>query len=122
MRSLWSDSDADAAMTRYGDSGVSPDLALRVYTSRLLGGDPSLVLHGGGNTSVKTVVSDLVGDLCVRVGTTGTLIMQRARSLVAGRAGAGIVDNPLRLARRADFLWTRGTGSRRPQVEIGGDR
>lgn len=31
------------------------DLALRVYTSRLLGSDPALVLHGGGNTSVKTV-------------------------------------------------------------------
>lgn len=38
------------------------DLALRVYTSRLLGSDPSLVLHGGGNTSVKTVVRDLAGD------------------------------------------------------------
>ena len=29
------------------------DLAMRVYTSRLLGGDQDLVLHGGGNTSVK---------------------------------------------------------------------
>ncbi len=29
------------------------DLSLRVYTSRLLGGNSSLVLHGGGNTSVK---------------------------------------------------------------------
>ncbi|MGB5867279.1 MAG: class II aldolase/adducin family protein [Arcobacteraceae bacterium] len=34
----------------------STDLEFRVYTSRLLGGDPSLVLHGGGNTSVKSVV------------------------------------------------------------------
>ena len=32
---------------------LNDDLALRVYTSRLLGQDPSLVLHGGGNTSVK---------------------------------------------------------------------
>ncbi len=32
------------------------DLEFRVYTSRLLGGDSSLVLHGGGNTSVKSVV------------------------------------------------------------------
>ncbi|MDI1443963.1 bifunctional aldolase/short-chain dehydrogenase [Polyangium sp. 6x1] len=38
------------------------DLALRVYTSRLLGQDPDLVLHGGGNTSVKTRVTELVGD------------------------------------------------------------
>ncbi|WP_437717931.1 bifunctional aldolase/short-chain dehydrogenase [Sorangium sp. So ce448] len=38
------------------------DLALRVYTSRLLGADPSLVLHGGGNTSVKSTAVDLLGD------------------------------------------------------------
>lgn len=50
---------------RYGH-----DLALRVYTSRLLGSDPSLVLHGGGNTSVKTRVEELLGGqtevLCVK--------------------------------------------------------
>ncbi|HMN29216.1 MAG TPA: SDR family NAD(P)-dependent oxidoreductase, partial [Caldilineaceae bacterium] len=37
-------------------------LALRVYTSRLLGSAPSLVLHGGGNTSVKLTVRDFFGD------------------------------------------------------------
>src|SRR6185503_9023341 len=46
------------------------DLALRVYSSRLLGQDPKLVLHGGGNTSVKTVGRDRLGDetevLCVK--------------------------------------------------------
>jgi len=36
-------------------------LRLRVYTSRLLGRDPGLVLHGGGNTSVKSEVTDLFG-------------------------------------------------------------
>jgi rhamnose utilization protein RhaD (predicted bifunctional aldolase and dehydrogenase)/NAD(P)-dependent dehydrogenase (short-subunit alcohol dehydrogenase family) len=45
-------------------------LALRVYTTRLLGHDPRLVLHGGGNTSCKTTATDLVGDrwpvLCVK--------------------------------------------------------
>ena len=70
MRSLWSDSDAEAMVARYGESGVGSDLALRVYTSRLLGGDPRLVLHGGGNTSVKTVRHDLLGEpaevLCVK--------------------------------------------------------
>ena len=30
------------------------DLEMRVYTSRLLGQDMDLVLHGGGNTSLKT--------------------------------------------------------------------
>lgn len=37
-------------------------LKLRVHTSRLLGRDPSLVLHGGGNTSVKATVKDFFGD------------------------------------------------------------
>jgi rhamnose utilization protein RhaD (predicted bifunctional aldolase and dehydrogenase)/NAD(P)-dependent dehydrogenase (short-subunit alcohol dehydrogenase family) len=70
MQSLWSDQDAARMVSHYGSQGVGPDLALRVYTSRLLGGDRKLVLHGGGNTSVKTVVRDLVGDqaevLCVK--------------------------------------------------------
>lgn len=54
MQSLWDDSLA----TPFANS----PLALRVYTSRLLGGNPSLVLHGGGNTSVKTHVPDLFGE------------------------------------------------------------
>jgi len=70
MRSVWSDRDAEAIVERYAESGVATDLALRVYTSRLLGGDPRLVLHGGGNTSVKTVMPDLLGEpaeaLCVK--------------------------------------------------------
>ena len=70
MRNLWSDEDARAAVERYAAQGVSEDLALRVYTSRLLGGDARLVLHGGGNTSVKTEMADLVGErvavICVK--------------------------------------------------------
>src|SRR5580698_6886640 len=68
MQSAWTDRDADAAVARYKDLGR--DVALRVYTTRLLGQDPRLVLHGGGNTSVKTVIADLNGDavevLCVK--------------------------------------------------------
>src|SRR3954465_13643609 len=68
MQSAWIDSDAEAAMACYGSLGR--DLALRVYTTRLLGQDPHLVLHGGGNTSVKTRLTDLNGDavdvLCVK--------------------------------------------------------
>ncbi len=70
MKSLWNDKDAESAVAAYAASGVARDLALRVYTTRLLGGDPRLVLHGGGNTSCKTVATDLVGDrwdvLCVK--------------------------------------------------------
>src|SRR5260370_13622572 len=70
MKSLWSKADAGAMVAHYGAAGISQDVALRVYTSRLLGGDPRLVLHGGGNTSLKTVLPDLLGDqvevLCVK--------------------------------------------------------
>src|ERR1700740_2223222 len=70
MQSLWSDAEAERMVDRYAQQGIGRDLALRVYTSRLLGGEPKLVLHGGGNTSVKTVVYDLLDEeaevLCVK--------------------------------------------------------
>src|SRR5690349_20519017 len=70
MKSLWNDQDAEQTIAAYAARGVARDLALRVYTTRLLGGDPRLVLHGGGNTSCKTVATDLVGEtwevLCVK--------------------------------------------------------
>jgi rhamnose utilization protein RhaD (predicted bifunctional aldolase and dehydrogenase)/NAD(P)-dependent dehydrogenase (short-subunit alcohol dehydrogenase family) len=68
MKSLWSDAEAEKFVARYGKEGR--DLALRVYSARLLGGDPRLVLHGGGNSSVKTEATDLLGEriavLCVK--------------------------------------------------------
>ena len=51
MQSLWSGADAERMVERYAAEGVGRDLALHVYTSRLLGREPKLVLHGGGNTS-----------------------------------------------------------------------
>jgi rhamnose utilization protein RhaD (predicted bifunctional aldolase and dehydrogenase)/NAD(P)-dependent dehydrogenase (short-subunit alcohol dehydrogenase family) len=62
MESLWSDTEAERYVARYAGAGENRDVALRVYTSRLLGGDPRLVLHGGGNTSAKTTQRDLLGD------------------------------------------------------------
>lgn len=53
MKSRWSDRDS----ARY-----IGELAQRVYTSRLLGQEPALVLHGGGNTSVKSCVTNLFGE------------------------------------------------------------
>jgi rhamnose utilization protein RhaD (predicted bifunctional aldolase and dehydrogenase) len=55
MKSLWDETEARAV-------GDGP-LELRVYTSRLLGRDPNLVLAGGGNTSVKIQQSNLFGEL-----------------------------------------------------------
>lgn len=59
MKSLWSDADARAAIERWKAAGE--DVAIRVYTSRLIGGEADLVLHGGGNTSVKTTFLDPLG-------------------------------------------------------------
>ena len=53
MKSLWNQTEADLCQN---------ELELRVYSSRLLGSDPSLVLHGGGNTSVKILEQDLFGN------------------------------------------------------------
>ena len=57
MKSLWNDTDAAAFA---GD-----DLAMRVYTSRLLGASEDLVMHGGGNTSVKGRSTDFFGNATV---------------------------------------------------------
>lgn len=52
MKNLWSEDEA---------ARFEGELGLRVYTSRLLGREPSLVLHGGGNTSVKVRETNLLG-------------------------------------------------------------
>lgn len=54
MNSLWNDAEADACRS---------DLELRCYSSRLLGADSNLVLHGGGNTSVKLLETDITGEV-----------------------------------------------------------
>ena len=54
MKNLWNDEDAQAC--------ANDALKLRIYTSRLLGRNPYLVLHGGGNTSVKTEITDIFDD------------------------------------------------------------
>ncbi len=61
MQSRWSQEEADQFLSRYG-SEWGEDLALRTYSARLLGADSNLVLHGGGNTSVKTSTTNLLGD------------------------------------------------------------
>ena len=62
MKSRWSTSEARELVDRLAETGVAEDLALRVYTTRLLGQVPKLVLHGGGNTSVKIRATDVVGE------------------------------------------------------------
>ncbi|SOE18958.1 rhamnose utilisation protein RhaD (predicted bifunctional aldolase and dehydrogenase) [Hoeflea halophila] len=53
--------DAQGWIERAGDDEADRDLMLRIYTSRLIGQDPDLVMHGGGNTSVKVQRANLFG-------------------------------------------------------------
>ena len=61
MKNKWSDAEAEKAKRGDGKKWGG-DLALRAYTSRLIGGQKELVLHGGGNTSVKGVYKDVTGE------------------------------------------------------------
>jgi rhamnose utilization protein RhaD (predicted bifunctional aldolase and dehydrogenase)/NAD(P)-dependent dehydrogenase (short-subunit alcohol dehydrogenase family) len=70
MKSRWSDQEFKSVVDAYVAKGINRDLAIRTYTTRLLGVDPELVLHGGGNTSVKTTFEEMDGSrvevLCVK--------------------------------------------------------
>src|SRR5436190_1948032 len=70
VKSRWLDGEAQETIDLYARQQIGRDLALRVYTARLLGCEPKLVLHGGGNASVKTTVRDLHGEevtaICVK--------------------------------------------------------
>ena len=70
MKSRWSDQEFKSVVDAYVARGINRDLAIRTYTTRLLGVDPELVLHGGGNTSVKTTFEEMDGSsvdvLCVK--------------------------------------------------------
>ena len=66
----WNENEIQRRLENAGDSQLQQDLVYRVYTSQLIGQVPDLVMHGGGNTSCKSVTSDIFGDaidvLCVK--------------------------------------------------------
>ncbi|MBY0575333.1 MAG: bifunctional aldolase/short-chain dehydrogenase [Gallionellaceae bacterium] len=88
MENLWNDIEASK------HQGI---LAERVYSSRLLGANPNLVLHGGGNTSVKGVSQNIFGEdvetLFVK-GSGSDLATIEAKDFVAVR-----MDTMLKLSR-----------------------
>ncbi|MAQ16299.1 MAG: bifunctional aldolase/short-chain dehydrogenase [Sandaracinus sp.] len=116
MESKWVEADARAAVERWanGDT-VDEALALRVYSSRLIGREPTLVLHGGGNTSVKTRLRDDTGEevdvLCVKgsgwdlgdIEPAG-LPAVRLESLGRLRARASLSDEAMVNAQRTRLL------------------
>src|SRR5450631_469047 len=115
MQSRFVEHEADAMVDRYEARGVSRDLALRVYTTRLLGGDPRLVLHGGGNTSVKAGLPDLMGRevdvLCVKGSGSDMAVIEpaglpavRLAELRMLRARDALSDEDMVRAQRANLL------------------
>jgi len=70
LKNNWSNIEVKKYIRKYNNLGHSKDMAQRVYTTRLLGKNSKLVLHGGGNTSVKTTAKDIDGKkynvLCVK--------------------------------------------------------
>ena len=77
------------------------ELALRVYTSRLIGSNSHLVLHGGGNTSVKCRIKNIVDeeiDVLFVKGSGWDL------STITPEGFAGLVLDPIRKMRNLDFL------------------
>ena len=61
MKSKWNEGEAKKFIKRYIKKGINKDLALRIYTTHLLGNDSRLVLHGGGNTSLKLSLKNSFG-------------------------------------------------------------
>ena len=97
----WSDDDAARIQDAAGDDPADRALALRVYSSRLIGSDPDLVMHGGGNTSVKVRRPDLYGgmrDVLHVKGSGWDLDTIEAPGL------PGVWLDPLRDLRRLDAL------------------
>ncbi|HTC83241.1 MAG TPA: class II aldolase/adducin family protein, partial [Rhizomicrobium sp.] len=105
MQSKWSDAEAQDFAARYAPKGVNADLAVRTYTTRLLGSDPRLVLHGGGNTSVKTTIKDQLGEdvqvICIK-GSGWDMGVIEPAGLPAVRL------EPLRKLRKLDELSDEG--------------
>ena len=66
----WDEAEISRRLAEAGKSELERDLVFRVYTSQLIGRQPDLVMHGGGNTSCKSVANDLLGNridvLCVK--------------------------------------------------------
>jgi rhamnose utilization protein RhaD (predicted bifunctional aldolase and dehydrogenase)/NAD(P)-dependent dehydrogenase (short-subunit alcohol dehydrogenase family) len=61
MENKWSDESAKTFTDKFvGDFGI--DLCELAYVTRLIGEEPDLALHGGGNTSIKSSVTDIFGD------------------------------------------------------------
>ncbi|MFZ0422222.1 MAG: bifunctional aldolase/short-chain dehydrogenase [Xanthobacteraceae bacterium] len=126
MKSGWVERDAEAMVAQGAKAGIDRDLALRVYTTRLLGRDPKLVLHGGGNTSLKTKARDRLGDdvEVLRVKSSGSdmaaiepegMVAVRLAPMRQLRALAAVDDEELVRIERSNLL---DPSAANPSVEM----
>ena len=60
MKNRWSEKKENSFLKKYSKKW-GKELALRTYSSRLIGSEKELVLHGGGNTSVKGTHTNIFG-------------------------------------------------------------
>ncbi len=115
MQSRWVDRDAEASVADGAKVGVGRDVALCMYATRLLGRERKLVLHGGGNTSVKTKARDLfdqeVEVLCVKASGVDMAAIEpaglpalRLKPLRQLRALQAIADEELVAIERANLI------------------
>ncbi|NBN77689.1 class II aldolase [Microvirga tunisiensis] len=111
MKSRWNDADAKMFVDEALAAGQDAELGLRVYSSRLIGSDPDLVLHGGGNTSVK--VTDASGERLMHIKGSGWdldsiaapgLPAVRLDPLLAAREGPKLSDPEMVALLRANLL------------------
>lgn len=128
-QSRWSDAAAGDAVARYTTAGgvaCNEDIALRTWTARLIGADPSLVLYGGGNTSVKTVLEDDTGErvrvICIKGSGWDLATIEpaghpavRLDSLLALRRLDALSDEAMVRAARSRLL---DPGAPTPSVEL----
>ena len=126
MKSGWVEGDAEALVARGAKSGIGRDLALLVYATRLLGRDKKLVLHGGGNTSLKAKAPDVLGEEAevIYVKASGADMAEieplalpavRLHPLRALRAREAIADPELVAFARANLI---DPASPNPSVEL----
>ncbi|GAB0113682.1 bifunctional aldolase/short-chain dehydrogenase [Acidisoma sp. C75] len=125
MENLWSEEEAQATVAHYAARGVGEDLALRTYSARLLGRVSWLVMHGGGNTSVKTTLPDLFGApvevLCIKGSGRDLAVIEpeghpavRRAPLERLRALPALSDEEMVNAQRQNLL---DTSAPNPSVE-----
>ena len=126
MQSGWVERDAEALVARGVQSAIERDLALLVYATRLFGRDRKLVLHGGGNTSLKAKTRDLLGEAAdvIYVKASGAdmaaieplgLPAVRLGPLRALRSREAIADQELVAFERANLI---DPAAPNPSVEI----